>query len=128
MELLLKQEKEISAIDYEKIVAKVLCQMGVPAHIKGYLYLKKAIMLGLTDSSILQAITKELYPEIALACDATPSRVERSIRHAVEVTFNHGNIWEIERIFGYTIHDEKGKPTNSEFISLVADYIRLRYN
>lgn len=112
----LKREREISTL---------LHRLGVPAHIKGYQYIKYGIMLGLDNPDILNSVTKELYPAIAEKYDSTSSRVERSIRHAIEQAFFRGSVTNLERIFGYTIHSDKGKPTNSEFIALLSDYLRL---
>ncbi len=108
-------------------VAALLHDMGVPAHLKGYQYLRDAILLILEDSSLLGAITKELYPKIADKYDTTPSRVERAIRHAIELAWGRGNIDLMTEYFGYTVDLEKGKPTNSAFIAMVSDRIRLKY-
>ena len=96
-------------------------------HIKGYQYLRDSIMMAVCDMDILNSITKQLYPSIAQKFDTTPSRVERAIRHAIEVAWGRGNMDTIDALFGYTIHAGKGKPTNSEFIALIADKIRLEY-
>jgi two-component system response regulator (stage 0 sporulation protein A) len=97
----------------------------VPAHIKGYLYLREAILMVVGDMEMLGAVTKELYPSIAKKFNTTPSRVERAIRHAIEVAWSRGKIDTINSLFGYTVHNDKGKPTNSEFIAMVADKLRL---
>jgi two-component system response regulator (stage 0 sporulation protein A) len=101
--------------------------IGVPAHIKGYQYLREAIEMTVEDIEMLGSITKILYPGIAKKYQTTPSRVERAIRHAIEVAWNRGNMDTIDELFGYTINNGKGKPTNSEFIALIADKIRLEY-
>jgi len=111
----------------ESDVTAILHEVGVPAHIMGYHYLRDAIMLCVNDSSMLNGITKLLYPEVAKKHNSTSSRVERAIRHAIEVAFTRGNIDMIEELFGYTINSGKGKPTNSEFIAMIADKIRLEY-
>lgn len=109
----------------ENSITNILHEIGVPAHIKGYQYLRESITLVVNDMDMLNGITKELYPSVAAKYNTTPSRVERAIRHAIEVAWNKGRIDTINKFFGYTIHDEKGKPTNSEFIAMVADKIRL---
>lgn len=109
----------------ELVVTDIIHDIGVPAHIKGYQYLRSAILMAVTDMDILNSITKQLYPEIAEMYDTTPSRVERAIRHAIEVAWGRGHMDTIDELFGYTIHAGKGKPTNSEFIALIADKIRL---
>lgn len=109
----------------EEEVTDVLHQIGIPAHIKGYLYLRNAIIMVVEEIELLGAITKILYPRIAESYDTTPSRVERAIRHAIEVAWSRNNADIIRKFFGYTINIEKGKPTNSEFIAMVADRIRL---
>jgi two-component system response regulator (stage 0 sporulation protein A) len=102
-------------------------EIGVPAHIKGYQYLREAIMMVVNDQEMLSSITKILYPSIAKKYQTTPSRVERAIRHAIEVAWSRGNMETLDSFFGYTISIGKGKPTNSEFIALIADKIRLHY-
>ena len=111
----------------EIIITNMIHEIGVPAHIKGYQYLRDSIMMAVCDMDILNSITKQLYPSIAQKFDTTPSRVERAIRHAIEVAWGRGNMDTIDALFGYTIHAGKGKPTNSEFIALIADKIRLEY-
>ncbi len=108
-------------------VTTLLHDMGVPAHVKGYQYLRDAIMMILDDFHLLTGITKELYPKIAEKYDTTPSRVERAIRHAIELAWGRGNVDLITEYFGYTINLDKGKPTNAEFIAMVSDRIRLNY-
>ena len=109
----------------EALVTNVIHELGVPAHIKGYQYLREAIMMVINDIDIINQITKQLYPEIAKKFKTTPSRVERAIRHAIEVAWSRGEQAAVERIFGYTISAAKGKPTNSEFIAMIADKLRL---
>lgn len=110
----------------EAEVTNIIHEIGVPAHIKGYLYLREAIQMVVKDIELLSAVTKELYPSIAKKFNTTASRVERAIRHAIEVAWSRGQVETINRIFGYTIQNEKGKPTNSEFIAMVADKLRLQ--
>ena len=113
--------------DLERDVTDMIHEIGVPAHIKGYQYLRDAIMLSVEDSEMLGSITKVLYPTIAGKFGTTPSRVERAIRHAIEVAWSRGRMETLDALFGYTINTGKGKPTNSEFIALIADKIRLQY-
>lgn len=119
--------KEEKVKDLEKDVTDMIHEIGVPAHIKGYQYLREAIMISVKDQSMLGSITKALYPYIAELFQTTPSRVERAIRHAIEVAWSRGKMETLEGLFGYTINTGKGKPTNSEFIALIADKIRLQY-
>ena len=107
-------------------ITSIIHEIGVPAHIKGYMYLREAITMVVNDMELLSAITKELYPSIAKKYNTTASRVERAIRHAIEVAWGRGQIDAINKIFGHTIHNDKGKPTNSEFIAMVADKLRLK--
>ena len=116
---------EAAAYDLETKVTNILHEIGVPAHIRGYHYMREAIIMSVNDMDVLNYITKELYPSIAKKCNTTPSRVERAIRHAIEVAWNRGKIDAIDELFGYTINNHKGKPTNSEFIALIADRLRL---
>jgi two-component system response regulator (stage 0 sporulation protein A) len=111
----------------ESDVTSLIHEIGVPAHIKGYGYLRDAIILAVSDMEMLNSITKLLYPTIAKMHQTTPSRVERAIRHAIEVAWNRGKMDTIDSLFGYTINTGKGKPTNSEFVALIADKIRLEY-
>lgn len=111
----------------EKDVTDMIHEIGVPAHIKGYQYLREAIMMSVEDVEMLNSITKILYPSIAKKYQTTPSRVERAIRHAIEVAWSRGRMETLDALFGYTINIGKGKPTNSEFIALIADKIRLHY-
>lgn len=113
--------------DLEKDVTNMIHEIGVPAHIKGYQYLREAIMMSVEDVEMLGSITKVLYPTIAEKYQTTPSRVERAIRHAIEVAWSRGKMETLDALFGYTINTGKGKPTNSEFIALIADKIRLQY-
>lgn len=109
----------------EALVTNVIHEVGVPAHIKGYQYLREAIIMVVSDIDMINQITKQLYPEIASKYHTTPSRVERAIRHAIEVAWGRGKQDVVERIFGYTVSASKGKPTNSEFIAMIADKLRL---
>ena len=109
----------------EALVTNVIHEVGVPAHIKGYQYLREAIMMVVKDIDIINQITKQLYPKIACKYRTTPSRVERAIRHAIEVAWGRGQQETVENIFGYTVSAAKGKPTNSEFIAMIADKLRL---
>ena len=111
----------------ENDVTQMLHEIGIPAHIKGYQYLRDAIIISVGDQEMLTSVTKILYPTIAKKHDTTPSRVERAIRHAIEVAWNRGEMDTINDLFGYTVSTGKGKPTNSEFIALIADKIRLDY-
>ncbi len=113
--------------DLEKDVTDIIHEIGVPAHIKGYQYLREAIMMSVEDGEMLSAVTKLLYPAIAKKYHTTSSRVERAIRHAIEVAWNRGNMDTLDSMFGYTINVGKGKPTNSEFIALIVDKMRLHY-
>ena len=109
----------------EARITNIIHEIGVPAHIKGYIYLREAIAMIIEDMELLGAVTKELYPSIASKFNTTPSRVERAIRHAIEVAWTRGKVDTIDKIFGYTVNTNKGKPTNSEFIAMVADKLRL---
>lgn len=113
--------------DLEADVTDIIHEIGVPAHIKGYQYLRDAIMMSVNDGEMLNSITKLLYPSIAKRHKTTPSRVERAIRHAIEVAWSRGKMDTIDELFGYTVNNGKGKPTNSEFVALIADKIRLEY-
>lgn len=113
--------------DLEGKVTNIIHEIGVPAHIKGYQYLREAIIMSVNDIEMLNSITKILYPTIAKKYQTTASRVERAIRHAIEVAWSRGKMDTIDELFGYTINNGKGKPTNSEFIALIADRIRLEY-
>ncbi len=111
----------------ETDVTNIIHEIGVPAHIKGYQYLRDAIIMSVNDMEMLNSITKILYPMIAKKHQTTPSRVERAIRHAIEVAWSRGKMDTIDELFGYTVNGGKGKPTNSEFIALIADKVRLEY-
>ena len=112
----------------ETEITNIIHEIGVPAHIKGYLYLREAIKMGIDNVELLGAVTKELYPSIAKKFNTTPSRVERAIRHAIEVAWSRGKVDTINQLFGYTVHNTKGKPTNSEFIAMIADKLRLEHS
>lgn len=113
--------------DIETQVTKIIHQIGVPAHIKGYQYLRTAIILTINDSDIINSVTKVLYPSVAKKYSTTTSRVERAIRHAIEVAWDRGDVDTLNSYFGYTIQQGRGKPTNSEFIAMIADNLRLKY-
>ena len=119
--------RAIAAPDIETQVTKIIHQIGVPAHIKGYQYLRTAILLTIEDSDIINSVTKVLYPTVAKKYDTTTSRVERAIRHAIEVAWDRGDIDTLNSYFGYTVQNSRGKPTNSEFIAMIADNLRLKY-
>ena len=110
----------------EAMVTNIIHEIGVPAHIKGYQYLREAIIVAVNDMDVINAITKVLYPQVAKRFDTTPSRVERAIRHAIEVAWDRGDLDTLQRFFGYTVSNSKGKPTNSEFIALIADKLSLQ--
>ena len=110
----------------EAMVTNIIHEIGVPAHIKGYQYLREAIIIAVGDMDVINAITKVLYPQVAKAFQTTPSRVERAIRHAIEVAWDRGDLDTLQRFFGYTVSNTKGKPTNSEFIALIADKLQLQ--
>ena len=110
----------------EMQVTEIIHQIGVPAHIKGYRYLRDAILMAIEDGQIINAVTKRLYPAVAKMHGTTSSRVERAIRHAIEVAWDRGDVDTLTSYFGYTIHNERGKPTNSEFIAMIADKFRLQ--
>lgn len=122
-----EDKKHFMDRNIESDVTAIIHDVGVPAHIKGYQYLREAIIMCVNDNDMLNSITKILYPSIAKKFQTTSSRVERAIRHAIEVAWNRGKMDTIDELFGYTINAEKGKPTNSEFIALIADKIRLEY-
>ena len=116
----------VSANNMEALVTSIIHEIGVPAHIKGYQYLREAIILAVNDMDVINAITKVLYPQVAKTFQTTPSRVERAIRHAIEVAWDRGDLDTLQRFFGYTVSNTKGKPTNSEFIALIADKLQLQ--
>lgn len=118
-----KDENEEKSLEID--ITNIIHEIGVPAHIKGYHYLRDAIMMVVDDIDLLGAVTKELYPAIAKDNNTTPSRVERAIRHAIEVAWNRGKLETINSLFGYTVQNDKGKPTNSEFIAIIADKLRI---
>ena len=113
--------------DLEAQVTKIIHQIGVPAHIKGYQYLRTAILMTIENSDIINSVTKILYPSVAKKFSTTTSRVERAIRHAIEVAWDRGDVDTLNSYFGYTIQNARGKPTNSEFIAMIADNLRLKY-
>lgn len=119
------QPAHVRARSLDMDVTNIIHQMGVPAHIKGYQYLRDAILLVVNEVNLLGAVTKELYPTIAQKYQTTPSRVERAIRHAIELAWDRGNVDMMNKFFGYTINLQRGKPTNSEFIAMVADKLRI---
>jgi len=110
----------------ETMVTGIIHEIGVPAHIKGYQYLREAIIIAVNDMDVINAITKVLYPQVAKTFGTTPSRVERAIRHAIEVAWDRGDLDTLQRFLGYTVSNTKGKPTNSEFIALIADKLQLQ--
>lgn len=118
--------QQINFDTLESQISSILQEIGIPAHIMGYRYLKDAIMLSIQDSECINAITKIVYPDIASKHKTTPSRVERAIRHAIEVAWSRGSTEILDKFFGYTINPSAGRPTNSEFIALVADRIRMK--
>ena len=113
--------------DIETQVTRIIHQIGVPAHIKGYQYLRTAILMTISDSDVINSVTKVLYPSVAKKYQTTTSRVERAIRHAIEVAWDRGDVDTLKSSFGYTIQNSRGKPTNSEFIAMIADNLRLKY-
>ena len=117
----------VSGENLETRVTNMLHEIGIPAHIKGYHYLRDAIIMAVNDMDVLNAITKILYPTVAKKYQTTSSRVERAIRHAIEVAWSRGKLDTLDELFGYTVSTGKGKPTNSEFIALIADTIQLEY-
>ena len=114
-----------SRLSLQKKVTYAIHELGIPAHIKGYQYVREAIIVAVKDRDVINAITKVLYPRVAEAFQTTPSRVERAIRHAVELSWDRGDLDTLQKFFGYTVSNTKGKPTNSEFIALIADRISL---
>lgn len=113
--------------ELECAVTEIIHQVGIPAHIKGYHYLRSAIMLSVNNDEMINSITKLLYPTVAKQYQTTSSRVERAIRHAIEIAWDRGDIEVLGKIFSYTVHTSRGKPTNSEFIALIADHLRLKF-
>ena len=120
-----RRNEKMAKYNLESDVTNIIHEIGVPAHIKGYQYLRDAIMMSVDDKEMLNSITKILYPSLAKQHGTTPSRVERAIRHSIEVAWSRGKVDTIDELFGYTVHNGKGKPTNSEFVALIADKIRL---
>ena len=120
-------QTDLQGPDIETQVTQIIHQIGVPAHIKGYQYLRTAILLTIKDSDIINSVTKVLYPSVAKKYATTTSRVERAIRHAIEVAWDRGDVDTLNSYFGYTIQNNRGKPTNSEFIAMIADNLRLKY-
>ena len=120
------EEEKQRTKSLQEEVTEIIHEVGVPAHIKGYQYLREAIIMSVEDTDMLNSITKILYPTIAKKFATTPGRVERAIRHAIEVAWSRGRMDTIDEMFGYTINCRKGKPTNSEFIALVTDRMRLQ--
>lgn len=114
-----------SSASLESQVTAIIHEVGVPAHIKGYQYLREAIIIAVNDMDVINAVTKVLYPEVAKRFNTTPSRVERAIRHAIELAWDRGNVEMMNKFFGYTVNMDRGKPTNSEFIAMVADRLRI---
>lgn len=112
-------------MDLQVTVSEIMHQIGVPAHIKGYQYLREAIILSIDDTEMMNSVTKVLYPTVAKKFSTTPSRVERAIRHAIEVAWDRGDVDVLSSYFGYTIQSSRGKPTNSEFIAMISDKLRL---
>ncbi len=121
-----KVQANESTANLEMLVTDVIFSVGIPAHIKGYAYLRKAIMLAILHPDMIGSVTKTLYPEVAKAFGTTSSRVERAIRHAIEVAWDRGEVDVLDAYFGYTINNGRGKPTNSEFIAMIADRLRLK--
>jgi len=111
--------------DYQKVISKMLHTLGVPSHIKGYVYIREGINIMIESNEIIGGITKEIYPEIAKKYNTTSSRVERAIRHAIEISWNRGDYDAMEEIFGHSVDYDRAKPTNSEFIATIADHLRL---
>ena len=121
-----KEQTQEVIHDLEKDVTDMIHEIGVPAHIKGYQYLRDAILMAIDDDDIINAVTKRLYPAVAKKHGTTSSRVERAIRHAIEVAWDRGDVDVLNSYFGYTIHNGRGKPTNSEFIAMISDKFRLQ--
>ena len=121
-----KRSSQLHAPGLEELVTSIIHEVGVPAHIKGYQYVREAIMITVEDMEVINSVTKVLYPEVAKRYHTTPSRVERAIRHAIEVAWDRGDLETLQRFFGYTVSNAKGKPTNSEFIAMISDRIRLK--
>ena len=120
-----EEEARPQTTDLRSAVTEIIHEIGVPAHIKGYQYLRQAIILTVQDMELINAVTKVLYPAVAKHFNTTPSRVERAIRHAIEVAWDRGDLETLQKYFGYTVSNTKGKPTNSEFIAMIADRLVL---
>lgn len=120
-------KETLQSADMEAQVTKIIHQIGIPAHIKGYQYLRTAILMTIEDNDIINSVTKILYPSVAKKFQTTTSRVERAIRHAIEVAWDRGDVDTLNSYFGYTIQNSRGKPTNSEFIAMIADNLRLKF-
>ena len=118
-------DRSVGNLEY--VVTDIIHQIGIPAHIKGYHYLRTAIILSINDSDMINSVTKLLYPTVAQKYITTSSRVERAIRHAIEIAWDRGDVDVLNSLFGYTVHNSRGKPTNSEFIALISDKLRLQY-
>ena len=121
-----KADPKVHAPGLEELVTSIIHEVGVPAHIKGYQYVREAIMITVENMDVINSVTKILYPEVAKRYHTTPSRVERAIRHAIEVAWDRGDLETLQKFFGYTVSNTKGKPTNSEFIAMISDRIRLK--
>lgn len=122
-----KQSNEDLLLELEREITNAILEIGIPAHVKGYHYVRAAILMAIQSPESVNSITKVTYPTVAKKFGTSPSRVERAIRHAIEVAWDRGNVEVLNRIFGYSVSDRKGKPTNSEFVAMIADYLRLRY-
>lgn len=120
-----ERKTAVSQAQLELMVTDIIHQIGVPAHIKGYHYVRESIMLAVQTPEIINSVTKTLYPSVAKRYNTTPSRVERAIRHAIEVAWDRGDVDTLNSYFGYTIHNGRGKPTNSEFVAMISDKLRL---
>jgi len=120
------RSEKVHAPGLEETVTSIIHEVGVPAHIKGYQYVREAIMITVKNMDVINSVTKVLYPEVAKRYNTTPSRVERAIRHAIEVAWDRGDLETLQKFFGYTVSNSKGKPTNSEFIAMISDRIRLK--
>ena len=121
-----KADTRVHTPGLEELVTSIIHEVGVPAHIKGYQYVREAIMITVENMDVINSVTKILYPEVAKRYHTTPSRVERAIRHAIEVAWARGDLETLQKFFGYTVSNAKGKPTNSEFIAMISDRIRLK--
>ena len=120
-----ERTRTVNDENLEKEITNIMHDIGVPAHIRGHQYLREAILLSIYNQDLLGAVTKTLYPSVATTYNTTPSRVERAIRHAIEVAWSRGRLDTLQNVFGYTINVTKGKPTNSEFIAMIADKMKL---